>query len=181
MAKEKIIRIQCEAADSLAVDQLLDFQGDLKKITPTNLDRLKQNMIRHGFTAPMFVWKTSGGKTYVFDGHQRIKALRALEKDGYKIPGKLPVDYIHAKTKKQAKEKFLGIASQFGDFQKKGLDLFIEGMNLEVLVDEIRLPGIDTIDILPPEFEPTSAEEQGKLDEFKGYIICPNCGHQFNP
>jgi len=33
--------------------------------------------------------------------------------------------------------------------------------------------------IIPPDFQPTDAESQGRLD-VKQPIVCPNCGHEFN-
>jgi ParB-like chromosome segregation protein Spo0J len=32
--------------------------------------------------------------------------------------------------------------------------------------------------IIPPDFQPTDAESQGRLD-VKDPIVCPNCGHEF--
>jgi ParB family transcriptional regulator, chromosome partitioning protein len=37
----------------------------------------------------------------------------------------------------------------------------------------------DLIDLLtPPNFDPATADEQGRLDE-KAKIKCPECGHEF--
>jgi len=55
MTKE--IKIACKGADSLSIDKLIDFQGDLKKITPENMQKLKNNIIKNNFSAPIFVWK----------------------------------------------------------------------------------------------------------------------------
>lgn len=107
------IRITCRAADALPIDALLEFQGNLKHITKENLDKLKRSILKHGFSAPIFVWK--GVDNRILDGHQRLKALLELRQEGYTIP-MLPVAYIEADDEKHAREKLLYITSQYGEF-----------------------------------------------------------------
>jgi len=52
----KEIRVTCRAADILPIDSLIEFQGNLKSISKDNLDKLKRSILRHGFTAPFFIW-----------------------------------------------------------------------------------------------------------------------------
>jgi hypothetical protein len=137
------IRISCTAADTLSIDRLSDLQGNLKKISAPNLDRLKRSILKHGFTAPVFVWIAGKHKRYILDGHQRIKALRSLEADGYEIPD-LPVAYIEAKTKKEAREKLLYITSQYGDFTTEGITDYIQGLDTDL--SDVRLAD-DEVDI----------------------------------
>jgi len=76
--------------------------------------------------------KTAKSKAYILDGHSRVKALLELKKEGHKIPSKLPVDYIRAATKKEAKEKLLGIASQYGQVTDAGFMDFINEANINI-------------------------------------------------
>ena len=147
MAKKEI-KIACKGADLLPIDKLIDFQGELKKITPENMQKLKNNIIKNNFSAPILIWKKSDkSKAYILDGHSRVKALLELQKEGYKIPAKLPVDYIKAINKKEAKEKLLGIASQYGIITEAGLMDFINEADLDIdsLIATIEIPDIDIV------------------------------------
>jgi len=168
----KEIKVTCSSSDTIPLDDLIDFQGGLKTITNENLEKLKNSIIKHGITVPGFIWK-SGKKNYVLDMHQRIKALQSLKEGGYKIP-LIPIDYIQAKTKKEAKEKLLHISSQYGEFDLKGLDNFIIGLE----INNINLVNTE-IDLFK-DFEPAGIEEQGKLDSLEPKIAeCPKCGEKF--
>lgn len=125
------IQITCQTKDSLPLDKLQDFQGQLKTIDKKNLTRLKNRIKKVGINVPVFVWNNEG-KYYLLDGHQRTKALKSLKKDGYTIP-KIPVVYIEASDKEDAKEKLLAISSQYGDFQMDILSDFSIGLDIEDL------------------------------------------------
>lgn len=109
------ITVTCRGADSLPVDALEEFQGGLKKITKANLEKLKRRIIRDGINVPVFVWRI-GDWCRVLDGHQRLKALASLRADGYELP-LVPVAYIDAADEKDARQKLLGITSQYGEFE----------------------------------------------------------------
>lgn len=132
MSKE--IRITCRGADTLPIDALIEFQKNIKTISKDNLAKLKRSILKHGFTAPIFVWK--GVDYHIIDGHQRMKALLSLREEGYDIP-LLPVVYIEADNEKEAKEKLLYITSQYGEFSTDGLCSFIDGLDIDF--NDIRL------------------------------------------
>jgi hypothetical protein len=125
----KEIRVTCRAADILPIDSLIEFQGNLKSISKDNLDKLKRSILRHGFTAPFFIWH--GVDYHILDGHQRLKALCSLREEGYDMP-LLPVVYIEADNEAEAKEKLLYITSQYGEFSTKGFFEFSEGIDLDL-------------------------------------------------
>ncbi len=125
----KQIRITCTGAATLPIDDLVLFQGELKKLSEENEAKLRTRILRHGVNAPIFVWKTKAGVHYVMDGHQRIHTLLNLRADGYEVPD-LPIVYIEAKNKKEAKDKLLGITSQYGEFTDYGFYEFIEEIGM---------------------------------------------------
>jgi hypothetical protein len=110
----KKIKVTCSGAGFLKIHELINFQGNLKKISKNNLDKLKKRIKKDGINSPFFIWEYKK-INYILDGHQRLKALLSLQNEGYNIPS-VPVAYIEAKNKKDAKQKLLGINSQFGDF-----------------------------------------------------------------
>ena len=140
-----IVKIKCKGADAVDIDSLVEFQGDLKVLSEEDEDKLRGNIVRDGFIAPIFVWKNPGsGKRSILDGHQRLQVLRRLRDEGWEIP-KIPVDYVLASSLKDAKRKLLQILSQFGRVTKGGLERFIEtaGIDLADLKFEISIPGVD--------------------------------------
>ena len=128
------IRVTCRGADSLPIDAIVEFQGALKTITQDNLDKLKRSILRHGFTAPFFVWQSADN--HLIDGHQRLKALLALRQEGYDMP-LLPVVYIEADSEAHAKEKLLYITSQYGEFTREGFASFVDGLDFSM--EDMRL------------------------------------------
>lgn len=165
MANE--ITIQCDGASSADIDSLMRFQGDLKRITNENLAKLKGSILRHGFSAPIFAW-VKNRNYYIIDGHGRLEALRALRAEGYVVP-KIPVTFISAETKREAKEILLHITSQYGEFQTDQLDSFMADLDVEFhrLTDGEML-------LLPPEY--VIADEEERETEEREYV-CPKCGH----
>ena len=134
-----MIEIKCKGADTLPIDRILEFQGELKKLSKDNATKLRNSILKHGFIAPFFLWDDQG-EWRLLDGHQRLKVLLDMRKEGYDIP-LLPVDYIEADDEADAKRKLLHITSQYGEFDIPGLYDFIEGV--EVDLSEFRFTDIE--------------------------------------
>ena len=60
------IKITCDGTEYIDYRQLKPFQGNLKTITEENLQKLKNSIIKYGFTVPAFVWQ-SGEDKYILD------------------------------------------------------------------------------------------------------------------
>lgn len=135
----KTIKIECETKDYLDWHNITEFQGRLKIRDEADIEKAKTSILKYGWSFPFFVW-VSGKTNYCLDGHARIKVLKALEEEGYLIP-ELPVVYIQAKNKTEAKQKLLRLNSNFGHFTKESVLEFAEDIDLNF--DEIALP--DTV------------------------------------
>ena len=145
MAKE--IRVRCETSKTLPWKDLVDFQGTLKILSQTNFEKLKNSILKLGFSFPVFVWKYRN-KYHVIDGHQRLKVLEALENEGYSVPETVPVVEVEARTKKEAKQKLLAVLSQFGEVTVPGLEDFLSDLEVDLssLQEMVSLPDIDLVD-----------------------------------
>lgn len=131
---ENKIVVKCKGHKTLPIDQLLEFQGGLKRLTQKNREKLIGSICERGFIAPIFVWDDSGDYR-LLDGHQRLKTLLWMRENGWDIP-MIPVDIIEADSEQDAKKKLLAITSQYGEFD---LDGFIE-FTSDIEIDEtIRL------------------------------------------
>lgn len=87
----------------------------LKDSEKRNVQKLKQAILDGGFSFPLIAWNPGNGvdPNYVIDGAGRIAALTALEKDGHEICD-IPVVFVEAKDREEAKVKVAMASSQFG-------------------------------------------------------------------
>ena len=125
------IKIKCQAADSLPIDVIADFQGGLKNRSKKNKLKLAERMFKLGFIAPFFVWERQGDY-YNLDGHGRSEVLCEIREAGINIPGTFPVAFIKADDEKQAKECLLSISSQYGEWDKGELELWLSDIGVEI-------------------------------------------------
>lgn len=124
----KKIRITCDAATTMPVDDLEAFQGKLKSISEAEFEKLKSAILKYGFSFPVFIWKKN-----ILDGHQRVQAVKRLIDDGYELEGgMLPVVLIEAKDRKEAAEKLLLINSRYAKIDQSGFDIFIEDFDIDI-------------------------------------------------
>lgn len=103
------IKITCDSGAVEEIENLEMFQGKLKSIDAAAFDKLKQSILRYGFSFPIFIWDGN-----ILDGHQRLAAVKSLIGEGHTIEGgMLPVVHIEARDKKEAAEKLLLINSRY--------------------------------------------------------------------
>ena len=124
------LRVTCKGAQTLPLDRIEEFQGNLKKLSKKNLEKLKKRIIEDGFNVPFFVWDHEG-MYKALDGHQRIKALCSLREEGWDIP-LLPVAFIEASDEADARKKLLAISSQYGEFDSSELSEWLDEIGGEV-------------------------------------------------
>jgi len=165
----KTFKIACETKDYLDWHNITEFQGGLKIRDEADIEKAKTSILKYGWSFPFFVW-VSGKTNYCLDGHARIKVLKALEEEGYIIP-ELPVVYIQAKNKTEAKQKLLRLNSNFGHMTKESVLEFVGG-EFELNTEEIALPS-GVIDFGTSEEE---AETQKKdMDFNESYSVVVQC------
>jgi hypothetical protein len=124
----KVIRITCKGADTLPIDLLEEFQGNLKKRGKKEIDKIIKSIEKYGFCAPFFVWNGSG-HNYILDGHGRLQALVEMRRMGEDLP-LFPVDYIDAVDEDEAKQKLLRINSSYGEMSIDSILEFTEGLDM---------------------------------------------------
>lgn len=149
-----MIKIKCDAEQTLDLSQITDFQGDLKERTNDDMAKIKRSILKHGIAFPLFIWR-SGKINYCLDGHCRTRALREMQAEGETIPP-LPVVYIHAKNKDEAKELLLKLNSQYGHMTAESVAAFLDG--LEIDINDIALPD-GVLDLTKLEIEETKDDD----------------------
>ena len=124
------LRVTCKGAQTLPLDRIEEFQGNLKRLSKKNLEKLKKRIIEDGFNVPFFVWDHEG-QYKVLDGHQRLRALQSLREDGWDMP-LLPVAFIEASDESDARKKLLAISSQYGEFDASELSEWLDEIGGDV-------------------------------------------------
>ncbi|MBU1170286.1 MAG: hypothetical protein KKD44_12045, partial [Proteobacteria bacterium] len=154
------INITCKGSKYMSLDQLKNFQGNLKTLPESELDKLKRSILKHGFSFPVFIWNDS-----ILDGHQRTFAVRNLIKEGYTIDP-IPVVEIMAATKSEAAEKLLILNSHYAKITEDGLYEFLSANELDIhdIVGDLNLPDFD-MDNFMSEYMETEEDPQGLTDE----------------
>jgi hypothetical protein len=130
------IRIECKGADVLPLDAIEDFQGNLKKRTKADIQKIITSIEKYDFSFPFFVWNGDGHNRCI-DGHGRLQALAEMRRRGAILP-LFPVSYIEAKSEDEARQKLLRLNSQYGAMSIDSILEFMGG--LEIASDEISLP-----------------------------------------
>jgi hypothetical protein len=167
------IRVTCKTADSLPYEQIEPLQGRLKKRTDEQIDKICRSVVKHGWAFPEFIWKNDG-HNYCLDGHGRQAAIPRLIEMGYTIPD-IPVVFIDARNRDEAKELLLKCISQFGIVTQEG---FAEFADFTFDFVDFEIPGISFDNLTmggEGEGEPP-LEELGfnYKEQFGVIVICEN-------
>lgn len=195
MAKpaKREVKIRCEGSSLAEIDSLEAMQGDLKTLSKDNYLKLRGLIEAQGFSFPVFVWR-DGKRLCLLDGHMRLSTLKNMRDEGWHVPP-IPIAEVKASTLKEAQEKLLAAASQFGKVDRQGLYEFIQNndIDLSYLKSSIDLPELN-IPSFEAEFYSENLDgspDQGSSDggskelgenQFGGQerdVACPECGHEF--
>lgn len=161
---EKTIRIACEGTTTVILDELKELQS-YKELSTEAYGKMKESILKLGFSFPVLFWEDNDGTKYVIDAHQRKRVLMKMRsEDGFAIPP-LPAVRIHAKDKREAKEKILAQESQYGKITQEGLYEFINEEGFEL--DPIELESFVEIDEFQFEQEASETPEQEEQKEKK--------------
>lgn len=151
----KQIKITVKGAALAPIEDFVWFQGELKMLTEENFQKLRKQILKHGFNTAIDVWfdvDIAAGHQpgmNILDGHQRIlTCMRMRDEEGYHIPH-LPYDVVEAPSYQAAREIVLAKASQFGVITNQGLADFSlkTGIELKQLENDFTLPGIQIADL----------------------------------
>jgi len=167
------IKVNCKTGKHLKLDQLLEFQGNLKSLSTINYKKLKGKILKFGFCEPVSVWYNDENN-YILNGHQRVRTLKIMRDEGYDIPF-IPVNYIQASSAQEAAQIVLALTSQYGKLESDGLYEFMNSFGIDMdTLQEYNFPEIN-LDKFAKEFI-----EDGAIEESAGKLMqCPSCGHEW--
>lgn len=179
------IKIKCTASHFFELDELIVIQGNLKELSTENYEKLKKNILKHGFISPIHIWfNKEKNVNEILDGTQRLRTCQKMREEGIKIP-KLPVTIIEAENEKEAREILLSLVSQYGKLSDEGLYEFLETsqIDFDVVKEDLVLDykGIE-LERFEENFYQDKNEDvdpnEKELDEnLKTDNTCPSCGY----
>jgi hypothetical protein len=166
-----IPEIHCRYDRMIPIHELKDHPKNRNKHSDEQIERLAKLYEYHGIRHPIIISELSG---CIVAGHGRKLAGKKAGFDS------MPVVY----------QKFADETAEYAFIQADNAiaswaELDLAGINAD-LPDlgpdfDLEMLGIKSFEIDPPNFEPGTEEDQGKLDEKKPLITqCPNCGECFD-
>lgn len=172
------LHIACTGADTLPYTALTEFQGELKSLSKDDFAAMKKQLTENGFSFPIAVWVSPDGTNCILDGHQRLRVIKELAKEGWVIP-ELPVAWIEADNEQHAKEKLLAAAGAFGEVSNQGLYELVMSADLDIerIAQMTRFREIEWQDFKSEYLssEDTSDIEQKSVEENKEWLIVIEC------
>lgn len=130
------MEVKCKTQHTLPLEELTEFQGNLKERDNVDVGKIIKSIRKHGFSFPFFVWNHDA-INHVLDGHGRLLALKQMANEGENIP-ELPIVYVDCRDEADAKELLLKLNSQYGKMTVESVLEFIGDIDLDF--EEIALP-----------------------------------------
>jgi len=165
MPKELFISPALDRLEKIDYRTLKEFQGKLKALPAKNHKALcavlfgAEGVTAQGFVYPICIWRDAQGANWLIDGHQRLRIFREYDVRPYEIP----TLRIEAKTRKEAKEKFLSLNSQYGQITPEGWAEFVGAGDVDIafLLNATTFEGFALPDIDSPTYGDDDEREQG--------------------
>lgn len=161
------IVIKCEGSALKPLDELIEFQGELKSLSKENYEKLKAQILELGFCEPISVWPSPRG-LLIGNGHQRLRTLSVMQHEGYQIP-LIPVSFIHPQDEEEFARIVLSLCSQYGEVETQGLYEYcsLNHIPLSFVETHLRLPELEL-----PRYKAEYVEEPASTTKQEP---CPHC------
>ena len=170
------LRIRNKGIRRVRVADLEESPWNFRTHPESQRDALAGVISELGFYGYPDVYETQSGNLRICDGHLRKELLIAT----YGVDAEIDVnvtDFDEAEAKKATLTKDPLAAMATAD--AGALDALLREVDtgseaLQQMLSQLA----EDVGIVPPNFEPASIDDQGKLDE-KAKTTCPECGHSF--
>lgn len=154
---------------------LIPYVNNSRTHSDEQIAQVAASIQEFGFTNPVLIDE----KNSIIAGHGRVMAARKLNMD------KVPAIILEGLTESQ-KKAYVIADNQLA--ANAGWDLELLKIEVEGLIEldfDTNLLGFDDDELNrileEQDFEPATADEQGKLDQLDPkYIDCPHCGKEFD-
>jgi ParB-like chromosome segregation protein Spo0J len=163
-----------EKIEQVSIELLIPYANNARTHSDAQVAQIAASIREFGFTNPVL---TSDDNT-IIAGHGRVMAARKLGLT------QVPVIRLSHLSETQRKAYILAdnklalnagwddnlLSIELADLKDLGFDTDLTGFS----ADEIAA-------LMPPDFQPATEDEQGKLDQLEPkWIACPHCGKEFD-
>lgn len=177
--------------EDIKLTDIIPSDYNPRKISDADAKKLSKSLKEFGLVDPIII----NLKNYhIIGGHQRFNTLLdnyfdTNKDDTYQLLKLGDIGYVFKDTKLTVKdsnhEKALNLALNkiSGEWDLPKLEPLLEDLSLTGL--DLDLTGFDETDLeelnlTEPVFEPVDVEDEPRLD-MKKKVVCPECGHEFEP
>lgn len=185
----KHIKIVCNSGLNMSINDINNFQGELKELPDDRRANLRHEIESTGFAFAPHVWlNQSDKKYYLVDGHQRIAVLRDMIADGFECPN-IPVVEVKAASIEDAKIRVLQAIAQYGLVTNQGLYEFTATIkDIQERLKTINIPDFSASKFMESYYPQPTNEPEPNLDgsaeieqgQFTKLVhTCPRCGFAF--
>jgi len=168
-----MVKIKCSGAGTRKLGELVEFQGDLKSLSKVSYEMFRHQLLDLGLCETITIWPD---RNLIANGHQRLRVMQAMQKNGDDVPDDIPVSYVHPESEEEFAKIVLSLCSQYGHIERQGMYEYCTKHNIPVKYVETRLklPGLNVPRFKMEFFEDVNPDQKKpKLSE------CPACGHQW--
>jgi hypothetical protein len=179
----KTILVACDTKDRIDWRLIKPLQGNYKKRTPEQIEKLCSLIIKRGIRFPSFITKI-GEDVWAIDTHGRLLAYEELDRREYTIPP-VPVVYINAKSKQEAKQLLLECDSRYGTANQEGFEEFVDDLDISAFETEsdmnefygnLELPDIFGLERQELNLDVEDSDFIKHEELIKKVKRCPKCG-----
>jgi hypothetical protein len=179
----KTILIACDTKDAIDWHLIKPLQGNYKERTPEQIEKLCSLIIKRGIRFPSFITRL-GEEVWAIDTHGRLLAYAELERREYIIPP-VPVVYVQAKNKKEAKQLLLECDSRYGTASQEGFEELVEDLDISAFETEadmnefygnLELPNIFGLERQEINLDIEDSDFTEHEELIKKPKVCPKCG-----
>lgn len=121
------------------------IQADnFKELSKEAYEKLKSSITNNQFIESFKVWQ-KGKVLYCLDGFHRVRVLKELEAEGWKVPETFTADFVDCKNTKEAAKLVLIYSSIYAKISEEGLYEYLHKnfLDLSEVLPEIDIPEID--------------------------------------
>lgn len=160
-------------------DALIPYARNAKIHTNEQVDQICKSIEEFGFNDPIAIWHNANDEMEIVEGHGRVLAASKL---GLEVIPTICLDHLTDEQRRAYTHVHNQLNMNTGwDFETLDLDIEELEMSLDLDFGDF---GFESFDYDPDSlFDSPEPSTENKLEESQSnkIVICPECGHEFQP
>jgi hypothetical protein len=160
-------------------DALIPYARNAKIHTNEQVDQICKSIEEFGFNDPIAIWHNANDEMEIVEGHGRVLAASKL---GLEVIPTICLDHLTDEQRRAYTHVHNQLNMNTGwNFETLDLDIEELEMSLDLDFEDF---GFESFDYDPDSlFDSPEPSTENKLEESQSnkIVICPECGHEFQP